>query len=610
MALTLASLITPQSYSFWRVVLLQALQGVGNVVQSAPTTSYIQGTGTVNPSGPATQAASVVVLITTDGNLGSGAFEYSTDGGVTFSSPITIPSGATSSSGAYLIASIGVTLTFTIGTYISPGQTTYFVANEQYAFPTFVPNFPVSNWEPIAPSYGLIQADAQALADMSLTQAQVTAGGFTQSWINPPSFGPPPDGWLDLLSQNIYNRPRTQGTSTTGIVQLSNSGTAAQVISNGELIVATQSGQQFSNITSGTIPAKSGSTPGTLLLTVKASSVGSSFNNVPTWIPYTPPASNPNIPGGNYILTIVSPTLPGVSVTNPINSTPTCIHTGSGPASITFTGTATSAFNIIFLVTTSGALGTSTYSYSLDGGNTYTSAGVTTGSGFSYQGMSVSFPAGTYVSGDTYSFSTGWITTFGSDTESSLTLATADQNQWAQLAPSSPARTYSNWALAASPEVTKVFVTQSVTVPGQVNLLLVGQNNGPVSTAGVAAVQQYIQQRLGINDSVLTATVIQQSVAVTAPSNGIQIHSGQATSVYAGVAQALYKLQISIPPGGSAPDFAVTQSAVLAAILSVNGVIQVVNDLIDLNSLNQNYQLQPSWVPLLVPPPTSSYDLL
>lgn len=597
MSLYLSQLISPQTTAYFRTALLQALQGIGYVTQGAPT-NQIQGTGTVTPSGPALQASAVVVAISTSGNVGTGVFKYSLDGGVTFSSTITIPSGATSSTGSYLIAAVGVTLTFTNGTYYTPNNTAYFISGETYSFSTFVPTFPVSNWEPGAPSFSLIQSDAQALADFSLTQAQVAAGGLTQSWISPPAFGPPPDGWLDLLSQNNYNRARIQGSSTSGIVQLSNSGSAAQTISAGGLLLQTAGGQQFTNTTGGNLPAKSGSTAGTLNITVQAVSPGAGYNNVPT-------AYAPLIPGGNYLTTLVSPSLPGVTVTNPINSTPTCIHTGTGVASITFTGTAAYPGSVIFQITLGGALGTSTYSYSLDGGNTYTTAGVTVSSGVTlFTGMQVGFPSGTYATGDTYAFSTGWITSYGSDTQTSVSLATADQNQWTQLAPSSPAGTYSNWALAASAEVVEVFVTQSLTVPGQVNLLLLGQNNGPVSTTAVAAVQNYVQPRLGINDSVLTASVIQVTVPVAAGSGGtISIHTAQATTVYAGIAAALFSLQESIEPGGT-----VFQSAVIAAIQGVPGVIDIVEPLWINGSIN-NVPLATNETVSLTPPPSSSYSL-
>ena len=218
--------------------------------------------------------------------------------------------------------------------------------------------------------------------------------------------------------------------------------------------------------------------------------------------------------------------------------------------------------------------------------------------------MTVSFPAGTYVVSDTYSFSTGWITSFGSDTQSSLSLATSDQNQWTQLAPSSPAGTYKNWALAASSEVTQVFVTQSATVPGQVNLLLVGQNNGPVSTTAITNVTNYILPRLGICDSIIVASVIQVEVDVTAGVGGtIVIHTAQQTAVYSGVAAALFALQESIAPGGT-----VFLNAVVAAIQDVQGVISVENP-IDLNLSAADVPLLPNEVAYIKPPPTGAYTL-
>lgn len=592
MSLQLNQLIQPQGVQYWTQQLINALQGIGYVTQSAPT-PQIQGTGTVSPSGPATQAAGVVVGISTSGNVGTGYFQYSTDNGVTFSGALLIPAGSSGSSGSYLIAAIGVTLTFTNGTYFTPGNTSYFIAGEQYNFSTSVPTFPVTNWEPGSVAWSLIQSDAQALADLSLTQAQVAAGGFTQSWITPPTFGPPPDGYCDLLSQNIYNRQRIQGGSTTGLVVLSNAG-STQTISVGQLLIASATGQQFTNTTGGSLTGG-----GTLTITIQAVQSGAGYNDIPTYDP------NNLIPGGNYITNLISPLLPGVSVSNPINSGPTVVHAGTGPTGVTFTGTATSAFNIIFAINSTGSVGTSTYSYSLDSGNTFIFVGVTASTGITLNGMVVGFSAGTYVEGDTYSASTGWITTYGSNTQSSLSLATADQNQWTQLAPSSPSGTYSNWAISASPEVVECFVSASLNVPGGVNLVLVGQNNGPVSLSAVAAVTAYVQARLGINDSVSVASVIPVIASVTATNAGIQIHSAQAASVYAGISAALFKLQSSIPPGNE-----LFLDEVEVAIVQVPGVIQIVPGTLELNGIAANIPLNPNEVVSILAPPSSSYSLL
>jgi hypothetical protein len=51
-----------------------------------------------------------VVKISTSGELGTGAFQYSLDGGTTYSAAITIPAGAT-----YALAPSGATVTFVPG---------------------------------------------------------------------------------------------------------------------------------------------------------------------------------------------------------------------------------------------------------------------------------------------------------------------------------------------------------------------------------------------------------------------------------------------------------------------------------------------------------------
>lgn len=589
--IALADLIQPQGVAYWREQLLQSLQGIGYLTQASPTIQ-IEGTGTVTPTGPATQNASVVVEISTEGDVGTAFFELSLDGGASWSDPILVPTGATTTSGSYYIAQLGVTLTFTNGTYKSPKQTGYFVEGETYSFDTSTPTFPISNWEPIAPSWNLILADAIALSDLSLTEAQVTAGGYTQSWITPPPWGAPPDGYCDLLSQNFYNRSRIPGAYTTGIVVLANAGTAARTIVPQGMLFQTAAGQQFTNTTGGSLAGG-----GTLAVTVQAVDVGAAYNNVPTYV-------TPLFPGGNYLTTIVSPTLPGVTVTNPLNNSPTCLHTGTGPNSIGFTGTPSSEFSVIFRIETAGALGTSTYSSSTDGGNTFVVQGVTAGSGQTINGMTASFPSGTYAEGDTYSFSTGWITGYGSDTQTSLSLATADQNQWTELAPSSPAGTYQNWASEASPEVVECFVSPSPTVPGQVNLVLVGQNNGPVSLAAITAVINYITPRLGIDDSISVASVIPITVAVTAgPGGTISIHTAQAAQVYAAVAAALFKLQETIVPGGT-----LFHSTVLATIAEIPGVISITDPLY-LNGADQDIPLLTNEVVLITPPRQVDYSL-
>ena len=96
--LSLSQLIAPAPTEYWQQVLLNALQGVGYVTQSSPS-GQLQGTGSVTVSGPATQASDVVVLIGPTGNVGTGTFTFSLDGGASYSGSLTIPSGASGNSG-------------------------------------------------------------------------------------------------------------------------------------------------------------------------------------------------------------------------------------------------------------------------------------------------------------------------------------------------------------------------------------------------------------------------------------------------------------------------------------------------------------------------------
>jgi hypothetical protein len=69
----------------------------GGLVQS--------GTGSITITGtPAAAYTKIIVKIVTAGELGTGVFQYSLDGGVTFSGNVTIPGGAT-----YVLSTTGAT---------------------------------------------------------------------------------------------------------------------------------------------------------------------------------------------------------------------------------------------------------------------------------------------------------------------------------------------------------------------------------------------------------------------------------------------------------------------------------------------------------------------
>jgi hypothetical protein len=92
------------------------------------------GTGSLSASGTPLDAYDVIVKIITGGNLNEGVFQYSLDGGDTYSAKLTIPT-----TGTYVIPDTGITLTFTTGTGTS------FIAGDTFTFTVTAPGASVSS---------------------------------------------------------------------------------------------------------------------------------------------------------------------------------------------------------------------------------------------------------------------------------------------------------------------------------------------------------------------------------------------------------------------------------------------------------------------------------
>ncbi|HUJ26934.1 MAG TPA: hypothetical protein VLW85_13000 [Myxococcales bacterium] len=98
---------------------------VGPVLSSVTRGPANAGSGTLALSGtPAQVYTDVLVKITGAGDLGTATFQYSLDGGATYSSDVTVPAG-----GAYALDVTGVTVTFSAGA-ASPS----FAAGDTFSF--------------------------------------------------------------------------------------------------------------------------------------------------------------------------------------------------------------------------------------------------------------------------------------------------------------------------------------------------------------------------------------------------------------------------------------------------------------------------------------------
>src|SRR6266849_1902313 len=188
MSLTLSQLTAPLTVDQLRTMLLGSLKGQGIVVQSGTAAGGVAiGTGTIALSGSPTAAyPKIVIKIVTAGELGTAVFQYSLDGGVTFSANQTVPA----STGAYLLSTTGVTVTFQSGPV---GAGTSFGLGDTFTFALIVSALAVTAWSASGSYRQFVEIDAQALALFSAQDAAITAGGFTTTATA---------SWADLLGQN------------------------------------------------------------------------------------------------------------------------------------------------------------------------------------------------------------------------------------------------------------------------------------------------------------------------------------------------------------------------------------------------------------------------
>lgn len=109
---------------------------------------------------------------------------------------------------------------------------------------------------------------------------------------------------------------------------------------------------------------------------------------------------------------------------------------GAGPL-VTIAGTATNAFDAKITIVTGGALGVGTFKYSLDGTKTDSETrSIPAGGTFLIPstGITATFAAGTYVAGDTHSFTTIPATYSSANLSTAMAVAVASNSRWSFLA--------------------------------------------------------------------------------------------------------------------------------------------------------------------------------
>jgi uncharacterized phage protein gp47/JayE len=541
MTISLSQLLVARTSDDLLAQLIQALKGVGFVRQTGT------GTGSVQATGVAQGNFAVVVEITATGELGTAQYRYSLNGGALWSNVAPVPSTPVGLPGT------GVTIAFAAG---PGGAGDSFVALDQFTFYVATPTFGQTAWQQFSWQRRIIELEAEAGGDVAALISAIAAGGYLDEAAA---------AWLDLYCDNVYDELRHEAIQAKGVCVLSDAGNGGPYsIAAGQLWVATADGTlRFVNTTAGSLPAG-----GTLALEFAAESPGAAFNL-----------------GNGAIAQIITP-LPGVTVANPSRIGGVVPSRTGAPAVVALAaGSLQGDYRVRIEVTTSGALGAAVFRYSLDGGAHWAVSTQTVPANGQYTlgttGLTLAFGAGTYKAGDLYDFeaTVSWLSQAGVDRETDDALRVRCRKKWASLAIGRTNAGFEYWALEASDQVTRAFARQSATVPGRVELFLAGASGG-VAAAIVAVVDAYVQPRVPLTTSCVTASAKTVTVKLTGTA---YVRSGLRTQAQAAAEAALAEYIAAVPIGGEKVGTAgVVSREVLAACIARGSPANRVDGVVDL----------------------------
>jgi hypothetical protein len=338
--------------------------------------------------------------------------------------------------------------------------------------------FPTQSWQPFGVDRTRTSAIATVLQSISAGYIpSISAGGllsYAALLENP--------GWLQLLSENNFNLPVNEASFTVGNILLANTSTSPYTITAGQLIaVFGASGNRYINNSGGVLAASS-----TLELSFTAENAGASYND----------------PSSSGALSLSTP-LPGVTPTNPAGDYTDVAHVGAGTGTLTLAGSPVGNHQVLISITSTGAAGVASWSYSIDGG-AYVSAGTaTTIASLGGYGISVTLTNGgsgtSFVIGDTYLFYTpgSWITTQGANTESPIALANRCRDRWSTLSNIATTGYYEILATTTpnvGAQVTQVIVLPDADINNKVNIVVAGPE-GVLPSGTIADIQSFIDPR-------------------------------------------------------------------------------------------------------------------
>lgn len=276
MGYTLEEILKQRSMADFRDQFVLALKGIGWVKKEG------NGSGSLSVSGAPVGAYDVRVKISTAGEIAAAQFQYSLDGGVSYSGAI-----AMAPAGTYVLGSTGVTLQFVADPPAAGESVTSFEVGDIYSFTLAVSTLPVTSWLGGSVPLTMIEKDAEANEDLNATVVQIAKGGFGST---------AKGAWCDLYHKEIYDLDRVAGIHTEGNVTLVDAASSGpHTLAAGAFVAQTATGLQYRNMNAFTLNA--GATLANVLM--RAVRVGGEYN----------------VSGGAITQRVTA--LPGVTVNNP-----------------------------------------------------------------------------------------------------------------------------------------------------------------------------------------------------------------------------------------------------------------------------------------------------
>lgn len=363
-----------------------------------------------------------------------------------------------------------------------------------------IPANPIDDWEPGGVARTLVELERVADEDLIQQAIPDTLGSAAPDLAS--------SAYLTTLAAQLFSRTRTPAVAAVQTMTLTCDGShGPYTITAGQLWFQAASGTRWVNTTGGTL-----NTGSTLAIQIQAEGPGAKYNDPP-----------------GTIRTMLT-SLEGVTAVNVAADfgtvTPGANSTGTLAPSRTIVGTTPTAITVIIRIDSPGQVGAGAWSYSLDGGRNFISAGVIATTALlltdgSPSGTTVTFTnhatiTPSFVAGDLFSFvvpGTSFVVV-GQDEESDTALIARCKGRWPDPSVKPTQSRYLTWAKAASAEVTRVRLEEDPTYLGKLYVTLAGLG-GAVTGGAVTAVQAYIEPRAPIGRIIVARNSTPVEIAAT-----------------------------------------------------------------------------------------------